>query len=109
MEMAIVLPVLVLLLMAIMDFGRIFNSYLVISNASREGARMALVNYNVDGIKDRVANTASSLNGPIQTTVTNSGRQVTVQVKYSLNLVAPLINYMLPNPFTVKASTTTYT
>lgn len=107
-ELAIVLPVLLLLIMAIADFGRIFHSYLIISNASREGARVALINYDVDQIRDRVTETASSLSDTVETDITNSDQQVTVRVIYRVNLVAPLISHILPNPFTIRASTTTY-
>ena len=40
-ELALVLPLLVLLLMGVVDMGRAFHSYIVITNASREGARRA--------------------------------------------------------------------
>ncbi|NLG27010.1 MAG: pilus assembly protein [Chloroflexi bacterium] len=40
-EMALVLFLLVLLVMGIVDFGRAFNNYIIIQNASREGARYA--------------------------------------------------------------------
>jgi Flp pilus assembly protein TadG len=40
-EMALVLLLLVLLLVGIVDFGRAFNNYMIITNASREGARYA--------------------------------------------------------------------
>jgi len=40
-ELALVLFVLVLLVMGVVDFGRAFHDYIVITNASREGARYA--------------------------------------------------------------------
>ncbi len=40
-EMALVIFVLVFLLIGIADFGRAFNNYIIIINASREGARFA--------------------------------------------------------------------
>lgn len=40
-ELALLLPLLVLLLVGVADFGRAFNSYIIITNASREGARYA--------------------------------------------------------------------
>lgn len=40
-EFAIVLPLLVLILAGMVDVGRAFNSYMVIANAAREGARAA--------------------------------------------------------------------
>ena len=40
-EMALVLPLLVLLVAGVGDIGRAFNNYIIITNASREGARYA--------------------------------------------------------------------
>lgn len=37
-EMALVLPMVLFLVMGIVDFGRVFNAHIVITNASREGA-----------------------------------------------------------------------
>lgn len=39
-EMAFVLPLLLLLLAGVLDVGRAFNKYIIITNASREGARV---------------------------------------------------------------------
>jgi hypothetical protein len=40
-EFAMVIPLLLLLLMGAVDFGRAFYTYIVITNAAREGARYA--------------------------------------------------------------------
>lgn len=40
-EMAIVTPLLLLLLAGAIDIGRMFNNYIIITNAAREGARLA--------------------------------------------------------------------
>ena len=40
-ELSLVLFILLLLVAGVIDFGRAFNSYIVINNASREGARYA--------------------------------------------------------------------
>lgn len=40
-EMAMGLLVMVLLLAGVMDLGRVFNNYIIVTNASREGARRA--------------------------------------------------------------------
>jgi len=39
--MALVLPLLLLLVVGIIDFGRAFNNHIIITNAAREGARAA--------------------------------------------------------------------
>jgi TadE-like protein len=40
-EMAIVMPLLVVMIMGIIDFSRVFNAELQLSQAAREGARLA--------------------------------------------------------------------
>ena len=42
-ETAIVVPILLLLLAAAIDFGRVFDAYIVLTNAAREGARWGSV------------------------------------------------------------------
>jgi len=52
-EFALLLPVLVLLLFGIFEFGLAYNSYLAVTHAAREGARMAAVGaYNEGTIRD---------------------------------------------------------
>ncbi len=38
-ELALLLSILMLILLGIIDLGRVFNAYIVITNAAREGAR----------------------------------------------------------------------
>ena len=45
-EMAIVLPFLLLLIFSMVEFGIMFGRYLVVNNAAREGARTAIVYRN---------------------------------------------------------------
>ena len=53
-EMALILPLLLLLIAAIADFGRAFNSYIVINNAAREGARFAGRLYQTVSVDDYI-------------------------------------------------------
>ena len=48
-EMALVLPILLLLVGAIIDFGWLFYNQLALNNAAREGARYAVIHYNAAG------------------------------------------------------------
>lgn len=48
-EFALVLPIFVLLLMIIVDFGRAVWDYNAVSNMSREGSRYAIINSHTDG------------------------------------------------------------
>lgn len=42
-ELALVMPILIMILFGIFQFGLAFNNYLAITHAAREGARMAAV------------------------------------------------------------------
>ena len=61
-ELALVLPLLILLLFGTMEFGRIFHSYLVLTNASREGARAGIVGADDAGIRTKVKDVAALWN-----------------------------------------------
>jgi Flp pilus assembly protein TadG len=66
-EFAFVLPVLLLVVAGIIDFGFLFREYEVVTNAAREGARLISLgdkNYKAQDVYDRVASyaTASGLN-----------------------------------------------
>ena len=65
-EFALIIPLFVLLLFGIVDFGRAVLAYNSISNAAREGARTAIVNQQVTTIRTRVVDqsTGVSLDGP---------------------------------------------
>lgn len=72
-EMAIALPLLLILIAGIVDFGFLFQSYEVVTNAAREGARVAVLpGYTTTDVQDRVTNyiTAAGLPGTPTTTVT---------------------------------------
>jgi Flp pilus assembly protein TadG len=65
-EMAIVLPILLLVFAAIIDFGFLFQRYEAVTNAAREGARVAVLpNYTAADVQARVQSylTASGLTG----------------------------------------------
>jgi Flp pilus assembly protein TadG len=70
-EFALVLPLLLLIVLAIAEFGFIFQRYEVITNAAREGARMAVLpGYGDNGVvTSRV--TAYVIAGRVPTTGTN--------------------------------------
>ena len=54
-EFALIFPLLLLVLLGIVDFGFLFQRYEVLTNATREGARLAsLPNYTDDDIRRRV-------------------------------------------------------
>ena len=113
-ETALVLPILLLILTGIIDFGLLFNNYLVVSNASREGARRAAVGSTNTQITAVVHSVAASLDiSKITITITpdqaanrSTGVSVAVEVKYEYSMITPIIAAIVPGPFQLKTSTT---
>lgn len=111
METALILPVLLVLLFGIIEFGRVFNAYLVTSQASREGARVAALGSG-DFQVAQAARDAAGIFDPADVVVDiepagprEKGEAVSVEVSYDVDLVAPIITAVLPDPFTVTNTT----
>lgn len=71
-ELAVVLPLLLILIAGIVDFGFLLQSFQVVTNAAREGARIGVLpGYNTADVQGRVASyvTAAGLPGTPTTTV----------------------------------------
>jgi Flp pilus assembly protein TadG len=60
-ETALVLPLLLLLLIGTIDFGRGIYLYITVSNAAREGARVAIVNQSPAAAAGRAAQQGTGL------------------------------------------------
>jgi len=112
-EFALILPLLLFLLMTIFEFGNIFHSYLLVTSASREGARMGVVGHTDTAITERVHEICSTINTAQLTVVVKPeddplirkrGVKLTVNVDYEVPLITPLLNYILPDPFPIKAT-----
>ena len=94
-ELMLLLPVLVLILSGIVDLGRVYHDYIVISNASREGARYAShFPNNETGIKTTARDEAVSTGVPISTSLISvvglnapSGNPITVTVRYPFRTI----------------------
>lgn len=90
-EMAILLPLLLVILIGTMEFGRVFNVQNSLSQAAREGARHAAIHYN-DGSLDVEATAlgaAPSLDGlgvVVSDNASDCGPGANVEVTTSINL-----------------------
>lgn len=110
-EMALILPLFLLLLFAVIEMGRIGYAYITVSNAARAGGRVATIGAPDSEITSSVQNAATSLD-PANLTINitpayalrQSGLGVTVQVTYPVQLVIPLISNVIPNPVVVSSS-----
>jgi len=112
-EFALVLPILVLILMGIIEFGRIFFAYLVITEMAREGARYAAVGYIEEDVVLHLQDMAGILDSDrlsIDVIPDDDqrvrGQGLTVKVDYSVDLVAPVISALMPDPLPLEASCT---
>lgn len=76
-EFAFVVPVLLLLMLGIMEFGWYGKNQLALANAAREGARTASLGNSMPNIRQRVVNSAKPL------TVENNDQAI--KLEYSTN------------------------
>jgi Flp pilus assembly protein TadG len=95
-EFALILPILVVLVFGIIDFGRAFNAQVTLSQAAREGARLAALGNSTGTVTSRTIAAAPALS-PVTVTVTpcaSGATQTTdavVTVKYTLTFSTPMI------------------
>ena len=100
-EFALVLPVLLMILFGIIQFGMAFNNYLALTDAVRAGARTAAVSrFSTDPVADttnRVKTASGDLNAAnVNVTVTSTwthGGDVVVRATYpySINLLGVVV------------------
>jgi Flp pilus assembly protein TadG len=95
-ELSLVLFILLLLVAGVIDFGRAFNSYIVINNASREGARYASrFPEHDEGIRRAAKNEAKASSVALEDddiTIEQSdsidlGEPITVTVEYDVSTI----------------------
>jgi len=113
-EMALVLPILLLIIFGIIEFGRIFNAHLTLTHASREGARAGAVHKSDSEIENIVINASYPLIvnednitiDPLQTQGRSTGGSVSVEIDSSIEIFTPVISNLLENPYPVSGKTT---
>lgn len=122
-EFALVLPVLLLVMMGILDFGRAVFAYNTLSNAARDGARVAIVDQTVVGGipagAQRAADQATGLGVDPSTDVVVEYKQpggtvdcpnhslgctASVAVSHEFTAITPIIGNIL-GPIDLEAST----
>ncbi len=96
-EFALILPILIMLVFGIFQFGIAYNNYIALTHAAREGARLAAVNMDEDIVwfENRVRESAPSVT--IESIILSGedgdiGEPVEVTVTGEvLNIVIPLV------------------
>ncbi|MHB1413914.1 MAG: TadE/TadG family type IV pilus assembly protein [Chloroflexota bacterium] len=121
-ELALLLPMLVMILLGALDLGRAFYSYAAVANATRTGAAYAInatgltsytVAERVDIVKDLIQREAASQVAIARTDITvtpnnsmTSGTSAVIEVKYTFRLLNPLAQAYWGNDVEITYSTT---
>lgn len=95
-EMALVLPILLLLVFGIIDFGRMLNTQIQLTEAAREGARAAAIQNTTDAAEARVTAVLGAT--PVDVYVSDDpapclaaapGSDAIVQVDHTFTFITP--------------------
>jgi len=126
-EFAMVIPILLILAFAIIDFGWAMRDYVTLTNAAREGARLGVVACktaaNETAIKQRAVDYSSDLleladvtvndGTALCSTVPVAGTALKVRVDYDYTFITPLWGIVeafsfgaLPDALTLSSTTT---
>ena len=109
-EFALLLPILLLLLLALVQVGVIARDSLVLTQASRAGAREAAVQGSKDAVDTAVRAAAIGLDPDRLSVVATwsgaRGAPVTVAVAYEAPVASLLAGWLLPSTVSLHASAT---
>jgi Flp pilus assembly protein TadG len=110
-EFALVLPILIFLLFGIIDFGRIFYTYLTIEHAGREAARAASIGKDDTTVKNTAVNDGASIGLTTSqvdispTGTRSSDTNATVTITYPVTFLTPVIGNLI-GPLTLTDTST---
>lgn len=107
-EMAIILPVLLLILFSIFEFGRILGAYMLVHDLARDGVRYGVVGMSDQSIKDHIMEhdsflSISSDDINITPSIRSLGSALTVGIDYEIEIITPIISSIVPNPINLRA------
>nr|WP_218043342.1 TadE family protein [Oryzomonas sagensis] len=120
-ELALILPILLLLILGVMEFGRAFYMKNMLTNAVRHAARKAAVNtvWDQNTIRSWIYNTVPAswsitlVIPPTTTSPPASGDDIIVSAKLKFDTIVPnfnspryKINYLFKNLTTISAQAT---
>ena len=101
-EFALLLPIFLAVLFLIIDFGVGINHWVIVTNSTREGARIGAVGASTNDIADKVALTSNGLLAAADVSVNyvdapggnsqlgDRGDRVVVESDYEYGLITPL-------------------
>lgn len=92
-EFVLILPVFLLILFAIIDFGIIFNTKSNLENDSIDIVNIFKNGISIEEIDNMYEDSSVS--------VTNDGEYYKIKVTTSVNLISPLLNRILGDPYLI--------
>ena len=104
-EFAILLPLLLMLVLGTIEFGRAYNAQITLTNAARDGVRVMAIGKDPAAAKNKAQLAAASVSTIPTTDITLStdtcpaGSQVTLTIKYTLSTITGIAG---PFPMTGK-------
>lgn len=112
-EFALIVPIIIFILLAVIEYGWMLNAKITLTSAAREGARVAAVTNKNPGTKalNAVKESAQGLSGltisdggvlySIEEDVSNNVRNVVIDVTATMN---PIIGLYITSPVTMEAT-----
>lgn len=101
-EFALILPILILVLAGIIDFGWLFGNHIVASNACRDAARYTAVHYadNPAGAETNannriVADLPSGVFTDVATNLNKSGDTISLSFSGNIEILTPVLLFAL--------------
>ena len=121
-ETAVTLPIVLMICVGVFEFGRAYQTWQVLTNAAREGARVAAVGGTTDHdveaavrsymAAERLGNAGVAPIGVNRKVVlgSNTGSEVTIQYPFTFILLDPAVRFVRPattgEPLTMSAVAT---
>jgi Flp pilus assembly protein TadG len=102
-EFALILPILILLVLGLIEFSRVYNIQISLSNAAREGARTMAVENSLPIARSAAIAAAPSISPAvsdaqiaISPTTCTAGATVDVTISYNVSLMTGFFGATLP-------------
>jgi Flp pilus assembly protein TadG len=109
-EFALVLPVVLLLLLALVQVAVLAHDQLVLTQASRAGAREAAVDPSAAAVEEAVRKAAVGLDGDrLGIEIVRAGARgspVTVSLTYDASIASTLAGWLFPESVTLRGTAT---
>lgn len=110
-ELALVIPILLMLVFGIIEFGRIFGADLLVRYSAREGARVGAIGGSNANIISQIQDSAVTLD-PAKLNISiappeasrSRGAQLTVQVAYPIEIIMPFLPVVTGDTVTVRTT-----